>query len=202
MMNKKILALVLALIVAVILASIFITTKKDVVVTTGFNILVAPGNSQIYLDGKKIKSGINQTEPGKHSIVVKHNDFTTHKSIVESKLNKIVPLPIGLEPSTAAGVAWKQKNGDEYTKLQAIGDQNFESESKAAVDQYPIISELPKDMSPLFRIDYGISKKYPSSEKIALYVSSRNPVEKQNALSYIYGMGYDPSDYEIIFEGL
>ncbi len=79
----------------------------------------------------------------------------------------------------------------------------FNQDSQSAIAAYPIIANLPKDMSPVFRIDYGVSLKYPKySKKIALYISSDRPDNKLSAIEYIYKMGYDPSEYEIIFKGL
>jgi hypothetical protein len=79
----------------------------------------------------------------------------------------------------------------------------FNNDSEAAIEAYPIIAELPIDRTPLFRIDYGVSKKYPkNSKKIALYISSDSPDDQLSAIKYIYEMGYDPSDYEILFKDL
>ena len=57
-------------------------------------------------------------------------------------------------------------------------------------------------MSPLYKIGQGISKKNPSELSVAIYIASNNPTDKLSALQEIYNLGYDPSDYEIIFEGL
>ncbi len=58
------------------------------------------------------------------------------------------------------------------------------------------------DASPFYKIEYGWSKKYPGTRKQAVYISSDNPTDKFAAIDYIYGQGYDPSDFEIIFMGI
>jgi hypothetical protein len=67
----------------------------------------------------------------------------------------------------------------------------------------PLISKLPLDVSPAFIIDYGASVKYPDDPtKIAIYIFSANPSNKHDAISSIYFLGYDPSDYEIVFKNI
>lgn len=95
------------------------------------------------------------------------------------------------------------QNKNDTIKNEGEASLKFNKDSQEATKAYPIITDLPQDISPIFRIDYGVSKRYPNDPtKIALYISYDNVADKISALDYIYRMGYDPSDYEIIFESL
>ncbi|MEI6237119.1 MAG: PEGA domain-containing protein [Candidatus Saccharibacteria bacterium] len=202
-MSKRLLLTFILLSATALFVILLFVLKKDKPILTGFDIVVVPSNSQIYIDGKGVGSGINEATPGKHSIVVKRKDFATHKSTITASNNKITAIPIGLEPTNDAGNRWKLNNKIEYLRLDGIVSKQFNDENNDGVKAYPITAELPKDKSPFFRIDYGKSKKYPNdSTKIALYISANTPANIQSALGYVYNMGYDPSDYEIIFESL
>lgn len=60
---------------------------------------------------------------------------------------------------------------------------------------------LSVDMSPLYKIEQRQSRKYPNDpNKSAVYISSDKPTDKFAAIKYIYDLGYDPSDFEIVFK--
>lgn len=201
MNNRKKIIIITSVIVLLLIAVIYVVNVKPV--KTGFNIVVVPSDSKVLMDGKPVGSGNVVAKPGKHSIEVSHKDFSTTKTEGLSIDNQIVTIPIGLNPNTDAGIKWKSDHNSEYLALDGLVSEQFNNESGVMAKTYPIVADLPKDISPIFRIDYGVSKRYPNDPtKIALYVSSDNPADKVAALKYIYVMGYDPSDYEIIFEGL
>jgi len=67
----------------------------------------------------------------------------------------------------------------------------------------PDIAEkyFPIDVSPQYKILYGRSLKYPNDlSKGAIYIYSSSVQNKHDALQMIYDIGYDPSDYEIVFK--
>ena len=65
----------------------------------------------------------------------------------------------------------------------------------------PITNVLPIDVSPQYKIEYGRSKKYPNDySKGAIHIRSASTRDKNDAVEMIYDAGYDPSDYELIFE--
>lgn len=201
MRNKKITIVIASIITLFLLLAMYVIYNKPV--TTGFNIVVVPDDSEVLMDGKVVGSGNTAAKPGKHNIEVRHKDFSPLKTEATSISSMITTVPIGLTPDTTAGKKWKMDHNNEYLALDGLVSEQFNNESEAITKTYPIVADLPKDISPIFRIDYGVSKRYPNNpKKIALYISSDNVADKIAALNYIYIMGYDPSDYEITFEGM
>jgi len=200
-MNKKILFIFAPLVfLVVVLAIIFFSNKS---VTTGIDIYSLPPDSQLLLDGKTISSGKNSTTTGKHTIEARHDHFDTLSKKVEVIKNQVLVVPMALSPKDDTGKTWYENHQDDYLSLEATISSQYRLESSKITKMYPIVADLPQDISPLYRIDYGVSKRYPNDPtRIALYISSNTPANKYDAIRYIYLMGYDPSDYEIIFEGL
>ncbi len=200
-MNKKISIIVISVIVVLLLVVGFFVLNSST--STGVNITIAPDDSRVFIDSKAAHIGINKTTPGKHTVEVKRGNFYSSTVDFTSIKNEVVELPIGLTPSNTEGEKVKNKNSDKYLELDGLISKQVENESSKIANEYPIVTDLPKDISPIFRIDYGISKRFPDDPtKIAIYISSDNPADKIAAIKYIYIMGYDPSDYEIIFEEL
>lgn len=201
-MNMKTKSIIIILIaISLIIITSFLYLNKNV--TTGVNIVIVPADSKILLDGKVVPSGKNSAKPGKHTIEVKRENFDSNKQTVDVLSGQIKLVKVGLSSNNSNGKKWQEEHQKEYLELENIGDSNIQQNSATILKKYPLIANLPQDMSPLFRIDYGISKKYPDDQtKIAIYISSNNPTDKFAAIKKIYNMGYDPSDYEIIFESL
>lgn len=90
-----------------------------------------------------------------------------------------------------------------FSELPTSVQKESVAKTDAYENTYPITKNLPLDISPEYRIDYGTSIKYPNDpSKIALYISANSSLNKHAALQAIYLFGYDPSDYEIIFQPL
>lgn len=200
-MKKKKILVIVSLIIIILIFVFFATLNKKV--ATGVDITVAPSDGIIIIDNKKAHSGVNSLSTGTHTIEVKRDNFTSSTTDIDVIKNQVVIVPISLNPSNNEGEKIKSEKKTEFLALDGIISQQYTNQGDLVANAYPIIKDLPKDISPIFRIDYGTSKRYPNNPtKIALYISSDNPADKQAGLNYIYLMGYDPSDYEIIFEGL
>lgn len=202
--RKKILVLALISIVLVggIFLSIFISSNNTAKIKT--TIFIVPSDAKLVLDnGVSISNGINMLTPGNHTITASRTGFKskTLSLIVQKESANI--LASLLDTSSDVGTKYIQDSPGEITKLETLGSQSYSSNSATMGNNYPIITQLPLDISPEYRIDYGMSIKYPNDpSKIALYISADSSPNKHAALQAIYLFGYDPSDYEIIFQPL
>lgn len=197
-LNKKLIIIILVFIL-IIFVLLIINNKKD----ANLNINVAPSNTKILLDNKEIKAGKNYVSNGKHNLSFSRSGFANNERQININQNDINNVYIVLTPTTEEGWNYYNKNQDEFMKIEGLSGKDFTNKSKDATETYPIIKQLPFDAEPFYRVDYGISKKYPDDPtKIALYVSTSQPQSTQDALETIFDSGFDPSDYEIIFQPL
>lgn len=170
---------------------------KDVI-----NIRIAPKDAKLILDENiNIKPGKVKVTTGQHTITAEREGFEsqTKEFITQPSQNNLV---IFILPSNSeAGEEYYSLHETEFTKIYELLNERTEALLFEKLSNYPIIEELPLNTEPLFTINYGASEKHPNNEqKFAIYISTSAPSGKYYALKSIYGLGYDPTDYEIIFE--
>jgi hypothetical protein len=120
-------------------------------------------------------------------------------------------------PSNQAGIDYRDSHKTEFQKVYDIANGQVVKSTDDKVANYPIIRYLPTSTDTLlfnsedptwapydaekFVMNYGQSQKHPyDASKLAIYITADHPAGKQSAIAYIYSVGFDPSDYEIIFE--
>lgn len=87
------------------------------------------------------------------------------------------------------------------TQKEEAGGQQFDQDQQRIINDYPLMSKLPFALR-YASISYGASAKYPNDKnKMAVIIRADTPAGRLQGLSYIRYVGYDPTDYEIIFPG-
>lgn len=203
MRYKKILIILSAIICLVTLGFIFVVNSKT---KDGAEVIIriAPADATIVVDSTlKAKNGSNRMQPGKHNIAFSRVGFIGDE--IQFVVTKEGPnvIVMGLTPNSEEGNKYVEDNQKEFIENDGYGSEEATRKGKLSAETYPLINKLPLDVTPQYRIDFGISKKYPDdSSKIAIYISSASLIDKSDAIQMIYDIGYDPSDYEIIFRPL
>lgn len=167
-------------------------------------ISVAPKDSEILLDQTHhINPGNNFLSPGSHNIKIERTGFYSQSFNINVTADGANNLPIALTPKTDAAKTYLGSHSSDFIKIGDLSDSESNIITRSINKKYLLIKKLPIDISPLYIISYGPSQKYPNDPtKIAIIISSSGPASDQYAISTIYDKGYDPSDYEIIFESL
>jgi hypothetical protein len=81
---------------------------------------------------------------------------------------------------------------------EARSSQDFREYSTKQTKKYPITKVLPY-IDWYFRVDYGVSQKYPDSpDAVALYVTVQ-PEDKQKVLEWFKNNKFNINDYEVIY---
>lgn len=200
-MKNKIIIILIAVIIFLLSLALFIVSSQKTANEVDVTIKIAPSDSIITIDNKiNAKNGTVRLSPGKHSFVFKREGFIEVKdtiTVYKTEPNLVIK---GLTPNSAEGDKYVNQHPKEYEEIGQIGDQEAERTGILLTEKNPLILDLPADVSPQYRIDYGVSVRYPDDQtKIAIYISSASAKDKSNAIQIIYDLGYDPSDYEIIF---
>lgn len=194
--KKRLVISLLAIILVTLITTNYLAgLGKDVI-----NVAVAPKDAKLLLDNKTfIKPGKHKFTSGSHTIKATRAGFKDQiKDFNTQNEPKVVWFK--MIPSDETGEKYVSEHQKEFDRISQIENQTTIARLDATTAKYPIIKKLPVSMLPVFIINYGPSKKYPDNpDKIALYISTSSPADKQSAISYIYNIGFDPSDYEIIF---
>jgi hypothetical protein len=186
---------IFVIIVAVTIINFLAGRGKDVI-----GVAVAPKNAKLVLDNTKtIRLGEQKFTTGTHTIKATRagfkdqiKDFNTQDLIKTVWFNMI--------PKDDSGKKYVASHQKEFDRIIKIENEATVATVDSMVVRYPIIEKLPVNFSSQFIINYGPSKKYPENlTRLALYITAYSPTDKQSAITYIYGLGFDPSDYEIVF---
>jgi hypothetical protein len=166
---------------------------------TKVSVTVAPGDSQVLVNGKEQGAGTLYLEPGKYTFVAKKSGFADDSETVEVKSE---PVSVNLVPAPTSpeAFAYLQQNPDVQAAREAIGGQQAQAYGQALKDETPLISQLPyTDINGPFTINYGPSTT--RKDGVFLLISNTSPRGRANALKWIRQQGYDPTDLEIIYAG-
>jgi hypothetical protein len=193
--------------VAFIVTLLFLWAVVDFIDGIGKHVVdirVAPSDAKIVLDGKKnISNSQQKISSGKHTVRVTRDGFDSVDKTFTTSDSEVVIVAIGLVANNKEGSEYVNNHPEEFRLLEEAANKAYDQGAEKLTEDYPIIEQLPIDSTPRYRIDYGVSKKYPDDpSKIALYISANSSFYRRVALDVIYLAGFDPSDYEIIFQPL
>jgi hypothetical protein len=193
----RLIALVLiGLVVVLIGILIFISAKHSQ--EAKLNIYVLPEDSTIKLDDQVIKKKSIYVKPGEHTISASKNGFKTDVRMVSLIKQESLDLYLLPSPESQEAQDWLAQNPDLQRLREEYAAHNATSIQQELQKQYPILDSLPL-ITRYYRIDYGVSKKYPNDpSKVALYITAVK-ANRNMALQWIKFKGFNPNDYEIIY---
>lgn len=193
-----------ALVVLIIVISvIFIIINAGKTAT--LDIVVAPVTAEVKIDGKTYKNGTYKFEPGEVEVSITKDGFTTEEKTLVLEDGVTTKLYTYLMPIDGS-FEWYLDHEEDMMILNTIGDAQANTDSAAYKDKYPIIEALPIvyvnydenwDLTE-FRVDGGM---FEGCEQIfCLKISDTTGGNRERALQEIKEKGFEPDDYEIIYE--
>lgn len=191
------------LIVAAILL-IFVVNRNSIGMAE-LKILVAPTIARIEVDGKEYKNGTHKMAPGEVKIMVSCDGFETEEKSIVLTAGQMTEFYTYLIPLDG-DYSWYSKNEDNEMLLNTIGDAMATSESKKYSEMNPIIRDLPiiyanydeKWNYTEFRIDGGVFED--CTRAFCVKITDTTGGNYDHALKLIKEKGYNPEDYEILYE--
>ncbi len=161
---------------------------------------VAPGDSVITLDDKKIKPGSWRVNSGEHRVSFEREGFTavTKKIIVDRGTYYVGEA---LVPSDTLHSDWYSTHPEDQKLAENISSHKFDSDNQQVLNNNPWLKDLPYiNLEPYFQISYGDSQKYPNdSTKLAIYISANTEEAKKQALEWFSSRKIDTHNLEIIY---
>lgn len=195
---QKILAIILPIVFIIIISITFYYFSIN---SSNIDILVAPKNAELYIDGKKYPNkGTFITTPGKKEVIIKADGFTEYKKdiIFYSRQNTLIHEMLNPDDSNKD---YYSTHPEEANLYEQIYEEKFAKE----IDQY--------DKDPIFKITpvrnfkLGFSASASRDEKdfnkitltIDLMTCRDNQVEnlKKVAESYFKQKGINLSKYQV-----
>lgn len=195
-MNKKIItAATLFLGLFVVVAIVYLLTanigKNQVIIYT------LPTDATVTIDGKVVSGEMQYLAAGEYAIKVERQDFrpqTIVKRVVDGDNTAVT---VGLEPANDTGQQWLDNNAEAVAEFEGRVGAVANAEGEAFQEKNPIVKDLPYQ-NYLFTIGYRNDPSDPSGQSIILVIDAPE-IYRQQALTQIYNLGYDPTDYKINF---
>jgi hypothetical protein len=166
-------------------------------------VFTSPISSLITIDqgkGRSFASGDTfDVSPGRHTITVSHDGFSNLTFDVVIKKGEVrnlyMPLPVGEKLNSAI------QSTEEQTNRESVYSDGMAYDAKFIREENPILSQLPY-YGPDYTISQVASTRIHNPYASGVGIQANTPQARQSALKKIRALGYDPSDYEIIFSEL
>lgn len=158
---------------------------------------IVPNDASVTLkDGTRLSGSTIYLTPGKHTLIIKKDGFTTvEKQYLIEDYNQPA-VYVGLVGKSDEAKKWQQQHQRDYQDLELLGRVQAAAYGEAFRARNPIIKILPiKD--PYFTISY----RNVDDESVRLTIWGTSPKYREFALEYLRQKGFEPTDYEIEFDG-
>ncbi len=161
------------------------------------SLVYAPASAAVTIDGKTTVSNKIQVKPGPHTVIIKKDGFAPNTSNITASKGQTTTVAVALRPSSAATANWYTNNPADQKINEAVGATNSAAASNQLQTSFPVASVLPLT-GPTYEIDYGASPD--KSGQFAMFITYYSNTGKQDALNALTSLGYNPSNYEIIYK--
>lgn len=161
----------------------------------------APSGAAITIDGKKARVGKSTVPAGQHSVQATKDGFDKQVQIIAVKDGDSVEVGFILDPSAESTKDWYDKHPDDQKLAEGISSHVADYTSSANTKANSLLQLLPVSYSDgqggSVSIDYG--KPVGNSQEQGVYISTNNPEDRQDALTWIRNRGYDPATMDVVF---
>ena len=190
--RAKAIGLVLLLVITWWGIATFIDRNGKVPVT----ISVVPNDAKVLFDATQKGNGTHYIAAGSYEVIVEKDGFKTDKKtviITDKKQQNVVA--ISLNPDSKEAKKWAKDHESDYAKNQAYGAIEASSNGRYFTEKNPISSKLPFN-DPYFTIGYVVNE----DQTVTLTIVTPSPRYRFYAVQKIRDLGYNPTDFKIIFK--
>jgi archaellum component FlaF (FlaF/FlaG flagellin family) len=198
--QRKIIIISLLAMVLFIIASYIVYLS---IPTTFVKFETAPQQVMVSIDNKG-KQAVNNgstvaVSPGQHNITITQDGFDSYKKTILVGNHSTYDFLVALTATTDSAKN-KLLNPTSEAIVERIFDAKMAQQTETLNEKYPILKILPI-YARLYEISACPSVKYPKDPtKIALCVGETEAYLKPYVLKDIRSRGYNPDDYEIIWQ--
>ncbi|MEX0749010.1 MAG: hypothetical protein WD467_02065 [Candidatus Saccharimonadales bacterium] len=158
---------------------------------TEVDLVIAPSDATITIDGERGANGINHLAPGDYIVVAAHEGFESSEisiTVTEAPLQ----VPLSLKPVSDA--AWRLiQEDDRFLEVEGLAGRQAQEDGREIRSQHPIINHLPY-RSLIFNIDYRLDN---NEDELVLIITAETEADREYARAQIENWGYNIDDFLI-----
>lgn len=163
---------------------------------TAINVAIFPSDAQVTIDNQKINPGTIYLKQGTYDVKASRDGFKSYTTTLTVSPSTRT-YTISLESNSQEGDEWVTSHQNDLQHIRELGEKASEESGKAFNDRNPIAMKLPY-RTLLYTIGYQADPSDPSGNSIILTIDAPEGY-RQSALYRIRQLGYDPTDFTIIF---
>ena len=171
--------------------------------TSDLEILIAPTSATVTIDGKKYENGTFYLDAGEHTIHIKKEGFVSQDITFDTATTSKIYTYL---KQTDGGYSWYLDHPEDALILTQIGDYLSDEEAKTFSSKHQIMNNLPivyadydKDYNYTeYRIDGGSFIGCESN--FCLKITDTTGGNLESAKQQIRSAGFNPDDYQILYE--
>jgi hypothetical protein len=180
-----------------------LTVNGSTLPQNSVNFEVAPEDSVVQVDGKKISAGTKDMDIGPHKIVVTHEGFETYKTTLDVDQSGEQYIGVILKSASKDTTDWYTDHPSDQKLSESISDHLNDASAQNISTKYPLLSTLPAVFGDgsggLTRIESETAIN--NSGKPVLGIYAAGPAQRQAALVWINSRNYSLSDLDVVFYG-
>ena len=159
-------------------------------------VAVVPSNATITIDNQHYGNGTQWLKPGTYKVTVSKDGFTSsnESTVVTDKKSQNV-IAVSLKAESDEAKKWAAEHQKEYSSNEQYGAIEASADGKYFADTHPITTKLPFN-DPYFTIGYTVDK----DDSVTLTVATPSPRYRFYAVEKIRQLGFDPTDFKIVFK--
>ena len=175
----------------------FSFTFVDRVNKTAVRVQFFPIDARVTLDNRSVKNGTIYLEPGVYQVEASREGFDSYSDTFRVETPKPA-LALMLNPVTIEAKEMLNKTQkNDYERARKLSYEIKEEYGRNFIEKNPITKKLPyKNFT--YSIGYIRDQSDPSGNSILITIYAIEGY-KQSALYRIRELGYDPTDFNIIF---
>lgn len=186
---------------------ILVITALNMKSTGEVEICVAPESATVTIDGKEYQNGTYRLPTGELKVHIEKDGFTSQDLSINNSGANVTKIYAYLVQSDGS-MSWYNTHESDALLLNTIGDYLAEKKAEEYTEKHPIISSLPIIYANYdenynyteYRIDGG---SFPECDQdFCLKITDTTGDNLEDAKSKIREAGFNPDEYEILYEYL
>lgn len=192
--KRRIITIVAVVFVAIV--AIFTVTSIEHMGKVPVYVSTVPNDATVRFDNNSVGNGTQWMPAGTYTVTVQKEGFETVKRtvIVDDKKSQNV-IAASLIAVSSDAKKWADDHATDYRKNEAYGAIEASVNGDYFTQRNPITTKLPY-VDPYFTLGY-VSH---DNQTISLTIETPSPRYRYFAIEKLRQLGYDPTDFDIIFK--
>lgn len=176
--------------------------------TATLHTIIAPSFAKVLVNNKKFSANQDiRLEPGEYNITVQADGFQTREQQLVLHDQEITTLALYLNPNEGDAFTWYEIHGDEYAYYLSASNYLANQSANEYAAKYPVSAILPFTVVEVDPVTYdwveykvGGGKFDGCASDYCIKITDTTGGNREKALDKIREKGFNPDDYQILYE--